>query len=164
MESLREFAHINLEWHKDPFKKRTWNLQFDDDVICIVTLGGWLFRKTNYAQSSTGKWLIKLKGKDPCLIEIRDRTVIGKKLFDVGFKKKFSLGMLNTSVADTFNWKKLEGTKGYAWYQDGLEVVRFERVSRGGRSKKGFVTSIVNNRLEESWLTAMIVTGFLAMR
>lgn len=165
MESLREFVHINLEWHKNAFKKRTWDLKFDDDVICSITEGGWFFRRLNYAQTAAGKWTIKRLGKDPYLLEIKDRTVVGRKLFEIGFKKNYNLGMFNTTEADTFDWKKLEGKgKGYAWHQDGLEVVRFERLSRGGRSKKGFVTSIVNNRLEEKWLAAMIVSGFIAMR
>jgi len=165
MESVKEYLHIDLEWSKNPYRKRTWDLKFDDELICTITQGGFFFRKLHYVQSKAGKWVIKRVGRDPYLYQVKNKVVVSPNLFQIGFKKKHKEGMFNPTKADSFLWKKLEGkAKGMAWFYDGLEAVRFEYIKRTGKDKLNFRTSVIKGDLEEKWLAAMIIVGFIAMR
>lgn len=161
---LKEFAHIDLEWKKDPYKKRIWHLMFDDDKLISIQQGGWFFNRFQFVESHSGSWRIRKFGNEPYLYEFKKKNLVGKKEFEIGFKKRYSQGMFNPTIADTFRWKKLEGnTKGMGWYYDGLEVVRFEKVGRSMTSFN-YKASIANGRINERWLAAMLVSGFLALR
>ncbi|MGK0390950.1 MAG: hypothetical protein ACI94Y_003710 [Maribacter sp.] len=164
MEPLKEFLHINLQWEKDLYKKKIWNLKFDNDTLVSIHQGGWFFSRFQFVEAECGSWRVKKFGKEPYLFEFKKKNLVGKKEFEVGFKKRYSLGMFNPTKVDSFNWKALEGNaKGMGWYADGLEVVRFEKMGRS-MSKFNYHTSIVNGRIEERWLAAMLVTGFMALR
>ncbi len=162
MESIKEFLHIDLKWQKDDFKKRTWNLTFDNEKIMTINQGSWFFRNFFNVESDAGFWIIRRIGKGPYLYEIRNRSLVGGKLFEIGFKNRFTLGMFNPTAADNFNWKALEGGGGYGWYQDGLEVVRFEKIGRSF-TQFNYNASVVNGRVNEKWLTAMLVAGYIAL-
>lgn len=164
MESLKEFSHINLEWKKDPYKKRIWHLMFDEDILITVKQGGWFFSRFQFVESNVGSWRVQRFGNEPYLYEFKKKNLVGQKEFEVGFKKRHTQGMFNGTEADSFRWYKLEGnTNGMGWYFDGLEVIRFEKT---GRSMTGFNynTSIANGRINERWLVAMLVSGFFALR
>ncbi len=129
-----------------------------------VIQGGFFFRKRFLVETATHKWSVSKKGKDPYLYEIREKTVVGKKLYSIGFKKRHNEGMFNGNEADSFEWKKLEGaSKGWGWHLDGMEVIRFEKRTWRKGQRKGYVTQILNGRQDEGWLAAMVATGFLAM-
>ncbi len=164
MESIKEFLHIKLTWEKDPYQRKIWTLKFDDDVLVEMKQGGWFFSKYYFATSAAGEWRIKKHGNEPYLFEFKKKNLVGKKEFEIGFKKKSTLGMFNPTKADSFLWKKLEGgAKGMGWHQDDLEVVRFEKIGRSF-SKFNYQASVVNGRLDERWLSAMLISGFLALK
>lgn len=164
MESLKEFLHINLQWEKDAYKKKLWHLKFDNDTLVSVNQGGWFFSRFQFVEAKCGSWRVKKFGNEPYLYEFKKKNLVGKKEFEVGFKKRYSLGMFNPTIADSFDWRPLEGNvKGMGWYADGLVVVRFEKMGRS-MSKFNYHASIVNERIEERWLVAMLVSGFMALR
>lgn len=164
MESLKEFSHINLEWKKDPYKKRIWHLMFDNDILMTVRQGGWFFSQFHFVEAGIGSWRVKRFGKEPYLYEFKKKNLVGQKEFEIGFKKRHSQGMFNPTEADSFMWHKLEGNaNGMGWYMDGLVVIRFEKVGRSLTSFN-YSASITNVRMDERWLAAMLVTGFFALR
>ncbi len=163
MESLKEFLHIDLKWEKDEFKSKEWHLTFDKEKIMTVIQGNWFFFNFMYMKSHIGNWSIKRKGFGPYIFEIKDRTIVGRQLFTIGFKNRFNLGMFNATSADTFEWKRLKVGSGYGWHIDDLEVIRYERTGRS-LTKFNYSASIVNGRVEEEWLAAMLATGFMALK
>lgn len=165
MESLKEFLHIDLTWEKDTYKPKEWNLIFDDDIMMKITNGPWwYFNRFQFIDAHSGQWRVQRKGNGPYVYEFKRKNLIGRKEFEIGFKNRFKEGMFNPTKADTFRWHALVGSaKGYGWHQEGLEVVRFEKIGRSF-SKFNYKASVVNNKIEESWAVAMIASGFLALK
>lgn len=165
MESLKEVLHIDLTWEKDTYKPKEWNLIFDKDKMMKITSGPWYyFNRFQFVETHSGQWRVQRKGNDPYIFEFKKKNLVGKKQFEIGFKKRFKLGMFNPSIADTFEWHSLEGNvKGMGWHMDGLEVVRFEKVGRSF-TKFNYKASVVNGKIDESWLAAMMASGFLALK
>lgn len=168
MNKIHDFTHIPLKWEKRLDNARMWQLKFDDEVILEVGTGGhWLlnliFNRYTFVKSQKESWRVKKMGSVSTFVyEFRIKNVLGKKAYEIGFRSKGKEGMFNPSPADSFRWKKLEGGNGMAWYQDGLEVVRFEKT---GRSFMNFnyTSSVTKNQLDERWLAVMLATGFLVL-
>ncbi len=164
MSVLKEFEHIDLKWEVAEGEKRRWNLIFDKEILLSIKQGSWFSRHKIYASSHFGNWSIKKNGKNPCVFEIKERSLIGRKLFELGFRNKLSEGMFNPTEVDTFRWKKIDGKrKGMAWHQSDLEVVRFEKKGMSLTSFN-YEVSFIKGDHKDIWIMAMIVVGFLVLK
>ncbi len=165
MESLKEFLHIELEWLANPENKHQWILKFEKDVLMSVDRKGWFFDRYFVAHSASENWHIKINKykRGSYYHDFKKMNLLRSKLFRIGFKKKDSLGMFNPTKEHSFLWKKLGGKmNGIGWHLNDTEIIRFERKGRS-ISNFNYTVSIVNNDFNEKWISAMIISGFLAI-